>query len=123
MTYGRGLLALVAGALMSGAALAQSAQTDVTIFRGTDRNAPAPAGVTVIRGEPGPQPQPRPAVQIPPRTVAAGEDFWVYDPEKSALTACNSRQGIITHTAPFSRRVGTRRIGCFTRHLSRGVDS
>ncbi len=109
MTYRRGLLALVAGTLMSGAALAQSARTDVTIFRGTDRNAPAPAGVTVIRGEPGPQPQPRPAVQIPPRTVAAGKDFWVYDPENSALTACHSRRGIM---------VGTRRIRCFTRHLS-----
>jgi len=108
MTYRRRLVALVAGTLMSGAALAQSAQPDVTIFRGTDRNAPAPAGVTVIRGEPGPQPQPRPAVQIPLPTAAAGEDFWIYDPENSALTACNFTRGIM---------VGTRRIRCITRHL------
>ncbi len=108
MTYRRGLLALAAGTLMSGAALAQSAQPDVTIIRGIDRNAPAPAGVTVIRGEPGPQPQLPPAVPIARRTVAAGEDFWIYDPENSALTACNFTRGIY---------VGRRQIRCITRHL------
>ncbi len=110
MTYRHGLLALAAVTLMSGAALAQSTQTEITVLRGIDQGASAPTGVTIIRGEPGQLPQPRPALQsAPARTVAAGEDFWIYDAESNRLTACDFTRGI---------NVGSRRIRCFTRHLA-----
>ena len=111
MIYRQSLLALAAGIFMSGAALAHSAPTDVMVIRGIDRDTATPAGVTIIRGEPGPLPKPRPAAPIAPgRTVAAGEDFWIYDPDNSTLTACDFTRGV---------NVGSRRIRCFTRHLAR----
>ena len=109
MTYRHGLLALAAGILVSGAALAHPAETGVSIIRGIDQNASATAGVTIIRGEPGPRPQPRPVLQSAPgRIVAAGEDFWIYDAANDRLTACDFTRGT---------NVGSRRIRCFTRHL------
>ncbi len=108
MIYRHLLLATGIVGLLAAPALAQSAGPKVSVIRGIDANAPVEAGVTVIRGEPGRQPEVR-TVAAPAAPIAvAGDEFWLYDPEKGRLTACNFRRGL---------NVGAREIRCFSRSL------
>ena len=104
---------LLTSSLCVGLAVPALAQTDgsgVSVIRGADPTAPTVAGVTIIRGQPAQQaqvqPRPRPTPQ--PQVVAAGDEFWLYDPENDRLTACNFRRGL---------NVGAREIRCFSRTL------